>query len=148
MKARGSLKVSVNQTTRRDVLIREHIGLVRDAVARLGSALPEGLDAGDLAGHGIAALIEAADEYEGKAGGFAGFAKGRVWRRVTGFVREQGWYQEVVASPPGPPERHLTPGPSPQSGEGSTATASYPLTPVPRREGGARPRRRSRLCAR
>ena len=40
------------------------------------------------------------------------------------------------ASTPGPSERHLTPDPSPQSGEGRTATTSYPPGPPPSEGGG------------
>jgi RNA polymerase sigma factor for flagellar operon FliA len=120
---------------RRDALVQEHLGLVRDTVARVGGALPDEVDAGDLAGHGIAALIEAAGEYAGATGGFGAFAKGRVWRRVTGFVREQAWYREaweMATSPPIPSPLHgeggkatSPPTPSPLQGEGGKATAHY-----------------------
>ena len=135
MRREGSLKVSLSQTARRDALIREHIGLVRDAVARVGGALPAAVDAGDLAGHGIAALIEAADEYEGKAGGFGAYAKARVWRRVTGFVRGQEWYGRM-ASPLGPGTATSPPAPSPRGGEGETATAASPPDSLSLRERG------------
>jgi RNA polymerase sigma factor FliA len=85
---------------RRDTLVQEHIGIVRDVVARVGGALPEDVDAGDLAGHGVAALIAAADEYAGRPANFGAFAKERVLRGLTGFVREQEWYRGLALPSP------------------------------------------------
>jgi len=78
---------------RRDQLIQDHIVIVRDVVARLGGCLPDIMDFGDLAGHGLAALIEAAEDYAGPIAHFADFARTRITRRVQACVTGHVWYK-------------------------------------------------------
>ena len=84
-----------------DRLIQEHVAIVRDVVARIGSCLPEHLDFGDLAGHGLAALIEAAHDYAGPIPHFPQFARTRVTRQVVGHVTAHVWYRTCAGAAAG-----------------------------------------------
>jgi RNA polymerase sigma factor (sigma-70 family) len=83
------------QGVRRDRLVQDHVYLVRDVLAYIGGCLPDGVDFGDLGGHGLAALLEAAESYAGPEGGFGEYARGRVTARVKTCVRGHAWYRGV-----------------------------------------------------
>ncbi len=77
---------------RRDRLVQEHVSIVRDVVARIGGCLPEFIDFGDLAGHALATLIDAASDFAGPISHFAEYVRSRVTRTVVACVTGHVWY--------------------------------------------------------
>lgn len=79
-------------TTQRDALVVEHVGLVQVLALRLAQRLPPQVDVGDLISVGTLGLIDAASRYRPSTGvPFDAFARRRVQGAMLDALRDMDW---------------------------------------------------------
>src|SRR5262245_54150875 len=82
----------VVESVERDVLVAEHVSLVKYIASRVSAKLPPSIDADDLVGAGMLGLIDAAEKFDPSRGiRFRTYAERRIRGAILDHLRSLDW---------------------------------------------------------